>query len=878
VVIGQRLGPYDIVAKLGEGGMGQVYRAHDAALRRDVAIKVLPPGVAADPERLMRFEREAQTLAALNHPHIATIYGLEAAENVRAIVMELVDGPTLAERIAQGRLAWPEALGLAHQIADALEAAHEKGIIHRDLKPANIKLTAEGTVKVLDFGLAKALDPGGAGGSASTSPTLTARATQMGVILGSAAYMSPEQARGKAVDRRADIWAFGCVLYELATGRRAFDGEEITDVLARLIERDPDWRALPPDTPDGVRGLLERCLTKDPKARLRDMGEARIAIERVRDDRDRRPGPIPAPPDGASVAVPARVARKIRLVALVVGLVMFALGALTWSALATGGPGAGPLVRAHIRLPANVEFFGGPSISDDGRVLAFIGVDQGVRQLFVRGLDEEEMRPVAGTEMATTISLSPDGRFAAVVGTDLQVKRVTFSNGVVEPLAPGGEILSRPVWAGNGTIVFERAGTIVARSASEERVLAAPDRGAGEVALAWPLVAEDGRDVLFTVRHAGTSRVEYRVERVPLGGGPRVRVLEGAEQVIHAAAGRMVFSRQGQLFRIEIGPRGDERAVAPPVRLADEVGIGTTGILAASVSRTGTLFAAPPTISAGQFTWVSMSGVERPIAGPVRRLQNPRVAPDGRSIAFSDGGVIWTLDPLRGTYARASSETEPIIGYPAWSKDGTRLYFRSGRGIQVQRADGQGQAQVLPDTTANDFPAGFSADGETLVLLRISPATAGDIVTMPAGGGPVTPLVATAAFEGGPQVSPDGRWLLYVSNESGRLEIYLRPFAGGDRRWPVSGDGGLHPLWSRDGRRIFYRSGARMMAVDFDPTPDVRLGTPAVLFTRRYEFGANITIPNYSLSADGREFLMVQGQPGGRYLLLTLNWSQHLGK
>jgi Tol biopolymer transport system component/predicted Ser/Thr protein kinase len=863
---GGRLGPYAILGPLGAGGMGEVYRAHDAKLNRDVAIKVLPALVADDPERLMRFEREAQVLAALNHPHIAAVYGFEH----HAIVMELVEGPTLAERIAQGHLPWSEALRIARQIADAFEAAHEKGIVHRDLKPANVKLTADGDVKVLDFGLAKAMDPTSTSGSVSNSPTLTARGTQMGVILGTAAYMSPEQARGKIVDRRADIWAFGCVLYEMVTGRRAFEGDEITDVLARLIERDPDWSALPANTPPEMRRLLTRCLTKDPKGRLRDIGEARHAIDEQL--AGKAPATVTAPPPSAAGVSWSRI-----LPWALTAILAAAVAVLTWRAPAPSL--VGRPIRTDLKLPVDVEFFGGPSISADGMTFAFIGVRQGVRQIYTRSLDQDEFKAVAGTESATSVGISASGGSLAFVTTDLMLKRMSFRNGIVESVVGGATILSRPVWVRDESIVFGRGNRLVVRSATgdSERELAAADTKIGELSLEWPMVTENEAWVLFTARRNTPGGLKNRLEAVPLGGGARHLLLEDGEQVVFAGADRIVFKRGDALFSVAIdAARGEVQGT--PTRLGEQVSVGSTGVVAAAVSRTGGFLAAPSSMQDGRLVWVSMAGVERPQAGPARGFQNPRVSPVGQSIAFSEAGTIWTFDPSRGTFTRVSKANEPNIGFSAWSVDASRIYFRSEEGIRVQRADGEGTPVVLPNTTVSDYPASFTPDGKTLVFLRISAETGGDIYTMPSEGGKATPLVATKAYEGGPQVSPDGKWLLYVSNEPGHMEIYLRPFGGGDRRWTVSGDGGLHPLWSRDGRRIFYRSGQRMMAVDLTTTPDVHLGTPQVLFDRRYEFGPNITFPNYSLSADGREFLMVQEEAGGQHFSLVLNWLQNLGR
>ena len=872
---GIRFGPYEIVGAIGAGGMGEVYRAHDSRLRRDVAIKVLPTLVADDHERLARFEREAQTLAALNHPHIATIFGLEEGPGgVRGLVMELVEGPTLFDRIAEGPMPWSDALRIARQIADALEAAHEKGIVHRDLKPANVKLTSDGEVKVLDFGLAKATDPAGASGGTSNSPTLTARATQMGVILGTAAYMSPEQARGRVVDRRADIWAFGCVLYEMVTSRRVFEGVEITDVLARLIEREPDWTALPAGTTPEMRRLLARCLTKDPKGRLRDIGEARVVIDEALAGKSETVNAVGTV--AAAAPTPSIVWRLLPWgLAAVLGLA--ALVSFLRPPVAPAS--AGRTVRAEVGVPADVEFFSGPTLSGDGSRLAFVGVRQGIREIYMRALNEMEVKPVAGTDSASVLALSPDGSAIAFVTTDTWLKRVALGSGIVEPIADGADLLSAPAWAHDGSIVFSRRGGLVVHPAAggAERELATADKAAGEVSLSWPFMLADDRTVIFSSLRNTSSGSEYRLEAVPFGGGARRVLLDGVERVVFASADRIVYARGNALFE----SRFDSAAVAlrgAPARMGETLHTAPAGGSAVAMSDNGSLLFAPPRLFSAHLVWVSPAGVERVVAGAPRGFQNPRVSPDGRRIAFSETGTIWTLDPERGTFTRVSAGSEPTVGFPAWSQDSKRIFFRSSEGIRVRSADGEGEVTLLPNTSTGDYPSSLTPDGASLVFLRITAETAGDILAMPSAGGEIRPILVTKAYEGGPQVSPDGKWLLYVSSESGRMEVFLRPLAGPDRKWPVSNGGGLHPLWSRDGQRAFYRSGQQLFEVGVTTSPEVRLSTPKVLFERRYEFGPNLTFPNFSVSANGREFLMIRSEPGSRHLNLALNWLQRMGR
>ena len=867
---GDRIGPYDIVAPLGAGGMGEVYRARDNRLRREVAIKVLPPSFAMDRERLQRFEREAQTLAALNHPHIAGILGLEDAGNgTRALVMELVPGEDLTATVGRGPLPWRDALAIARQIADGLEAAHERGIVHRDLKPANIKLSDDGSAKILDFGLAKAVVPEATGGALnlSHSPTITHQATQTGVILGTAAYMAPEQARGRFVDRRADIWSFGCVLYELLTGRRAFDGDEVTDVLARVIEREPDWTRLAPGTPPELRRLLMRCLTKDAKARLRDIGEARITIDALLSgDVVSTAAPAPAP-EGAP-AIWTRVLPWVTTAALAIAAGYFALRGSTAPPART--------VQVEIALPGDIEFYSTPSLSADGTKMAFVGVRSATRQIFTRSLDETEFRAVPGTETASAAAIAPDGLSAVFVTPDTRVSRVVFSSGLIERVAEGASVAVAPTASGNGLVIFSRGPTIVAVGPNTpERELAKIDAPAGETALSWPIVSVDDRTVFFVSRRKGPTGVLSRIEAVALTGGARHTVVDGGVQPMFASADRIVFVRDATLFVARYDSRTFQ-TTGEPARVNQAVGLGPGSGASVAIARSGALFAASPDVFDRRLAWVSMTGAERLVRGPSRRYLSPRVSPDGSRIAFADTSTIWTLDPERDTFTRVTTATDPVTSFPIWSNDSRTIYYRSGDGVRAQNADGSGSPALLPNTGPTDYPNALTPDDQTLILQRIDPVTAGDLYSMPTRGGPLTPILVTSAYEAGAQLSRDGKWLAYVSNESGKFNIYLRPFGGPDRKWPVSNQGGTHPLWSNDGRRIFYRSGNQVLAVDVTTSPDVRLGEPRVLFERGYAFGQSITLANESVSHDGTELLMVKELLEGRHLNLVLNWLPNL--
>jgi Tol biopolymer transport system component len=477
------------------------------------------------------------------------------------------------------------------------------------------------------------------------------------------------------------------------------------------------------------------------------------------------------------------------------------------------------------------------------------------------------------------VVLTADGETLVFVTTDGWLKRMVRRTGIVEPLASDTGLFTTPAVAPDGTVAFSRGGRLVLRApAGPERDLVVADAAARDAEFTWPAFSQDGSVVAFRTRAGATSAGSNRLEAVRTDGTGRRVLVEGATQVVYLSHDRIVFEQDGTLRTAGF----DASALAlrgTPVRLGEKVSLNQTGGIAASVARTGAILMAPPAVLSSRLVWVTSSGVERVIHSPPRGFQNPRVSTPGGLIAFSETGTIWTLDPVRGTFARVSAANEPLVGFPVWSVDGTSLYYRSAEGIQLHRADGEGVRKTLANTGSSDYPASLSPDGSTLVILRITAETAGDLYRTPAGGGDLTPLLVTKAYEGGPQISPDGKWLLYVTNESGgRLEVFLRPFGGADRKWLVSVGGGLHPLWSRDGRQIFYRSGQQMLAVDFSAAPDVRLGTPRVLFDRRYEFGPNLTFPNYALSADGRDFLMVQQEPGGRHLNLVLNWFQNLAR
>jgi len=868
---GARIGPYEVTALIGEGGMGQVYRAHDERLRRDVAIKSLPEIVASDPDRLARFEREAQLLASLTHPNIAAIYGLEKSDAGPVIVMELVEGRTLEDILRPAGLpaaALPpaDAWAIARQIADALEAAHERGIIHRDLKPANIRITPEGQAKLLDFGLGKAVAGDGSGSSATPteSPTLTARATEVGMIMGTAAYMPPEQARGKTVDRRADVWAFGVVLYEMITGARAFPGDDITAVLAKVIEREPDLARLPAATPQPIRGLIARCLKKDPRQRLRDIGEARILLDEV--IAGRADTPLVDAPEGRGPVrrgwfnspVVAWSAAGLSLA----GFVM---------AMTQGADREVRSVNASINMPSDIEFFAAPRLSADGSVAAFVAVQAGVRQIFTRRVDEPDMHGVAASTTTSVLAVAPDGAHVAFVTNTGDVVSLSIDGASSQRLTTGADFTSSLAWGADDQIVFGREGRLwtIPAAGGEARALTTLDSTSGEVAQRLPVVSTDAAFVFHVSIDATGSNTLHAVD---IRTGRQFVVLADSFEPIAAFPDRLILARDGALYAARVR---EGQITEAPIRVHEDVTFTANLGFAATVSARGDLLAAGSAVSLGRLVWVTPDGVETPLVTAAREFANPRISPDGGRIAFSGSDGLWTLDIARGAVTKVAPSG---AGYSVWAGS-DHIVFRSSAALVRIRADGSGEPDVITATGTNDFPGSVSPDGRTLMFIRITPTTSGDLYVMPLDGAePPRAFLESTAYEGGGQFSPDGRWVLYTSDEGGQPQVYLTPYPQADRRYSVSAGTGLHPLWSPDGRHIYYRDGQRLMAVDVTLGPEPALSPPRLLFDQQYRFGPNLSIPHYSLSPDGRRFLFVREEPGARSLDLVTNWLQTLDR
>ncbi|HZJ30440.1 MAG TPA: protein kinase [Vicinamibacterales bacterium] len=859
---GARLGAYEILAKLGEGGMGEVYRARDTRLKRDVAIKVLPDAFARDPDRLTRFEREAELLATLNHPNIASVYGFEEAASGSGIVLELVEGPTLSDRIAQGPVPVAEALSIARQMTDALDAAHQKGIVHRDLKPANIKFTAGGQVKVLDFGLAKAMESATAViAGASISPTMVSPATQAGIILGTAAYMSPEQARGKAVDQRADIWAFGCVLFEMLTGRSPFgSAETVSDSIAAILTREPDWNALPADTPASVRRLLRRCTHKDVDRRIHHIGDARLELDDAA---------------GESVQDSSHATgRAYWRTALpwAVGAIGVAVAAVTvlWPR-ADRSTSAAPVTRLELTLPPNLELYTSArtiALSPDGSRLAFIGVLNGSRQIYLRRLDHFEATTLRGSDAVSTLFFSPDGTSIGFVTSSGLLKTISLTDGVVLTVSDRVSFLGGGAWGADGSLIVQRGSTLwrVPRTGGEPKQLMALDAAHRDTRHAWPIVLPDGKTMLF----AAASNDGWRIDSLDLDMGERRTIIERGTLPLYVNVGQLAYFRDGQMFTVPFDAAA-LKVTGPAAPLIEDVPTLTSEIPLLDVSLSGAMMYSATT-AFSTLVWVSRGGEEQVLNGERRSYANPRMSPDGQRFIVQ-AGELWVEDLARATFSRLTTGTILGNGFPIWLPDG-RVMYRGQTGLRVQGTSGPGgDAQVLPGTTDLDYPGVIAPDGDTLVFLRSTQDSSFNILTLSLRNPAKTSTVLqTPSYEGGVRLSPDGRWMSYVSNETGRNEIYLRPFPGPGERQQVSTDGGTQAIWNPNGREIFYRVDDKMMVVQVTTSPTLKMSSPELLFEARYAYGAGITIPNFDVSRDGQRFVMVKPESGAGRLNVVLNW------
>ena len=882
---GARLGPYEVLAPLGAGGMGEVYRARDGKLHRDVAIKVLPELFAADAERLARFQREAQVLAALNHPHIAAIYGLEESGGKLALILELVPGETLAERIASGPIPVEEALAVAQQVSDALEAAHEKGIVHRDLKPANVKLTSDGNVKVLDFGLAKALSPDGSSADVTSSPTITAAATQAGVVIGTAAYMSPEQARGKPVDKRTDIWAFGAVFYEMLTGKRCFEGDTVSDVLASVLRQDPDWTALPAETPSSVRLLLRRCLERDRKKRLRDIGDAWIE------------GPADAP---AAAAPQHRRGFPIAWAAAVLLALAAGFAAARWTRRV---PAAAPTIAIHsvVPLPPGTRLSGWASpplaLSRDGRSLAFVAEKEGEPQrLWVHRLDLDESRVVPESDAGEGPFFSPDGQWVAFAVNVSQaasggraelrgeLRKYSLATGLTQTVARIPDFHGG-TWAEDGSMLVAASTTqglwripagggppdvsgesVILQGREERRPLSWPQILAGGAAL----VTFDGAS-----RWGGAAILDLRARSLE-------RLAGDTAFSRYTTDGRLLMLRRDRSVLAAPFDARTHRITGPAVAVLREVAIGANGAGALAVSENGTLAYASGYLRGSgleqrRLVRLSERGeVEILPFEPDTFGRAPNVSPDGRTLlAVTADGSVFLYDLARGLRSRLPVGNLQGHGFQGiWSPDGESVTFAvsteggPGWGIVRQKADGSAPPEEIVPAGEEKNALTWTPDGRSMIYTQWGNEPALWIAPVAEKG---APRRLVEGFVGSASLSPDGHWLAYDRQGTEGWETVVESFPGPGRKVPIAA-GGRAPRWSPDGRAIYFRRDDSLFRVRVSPGERLEPEAPVELFR----------LPNwqgYTVAPDGKGFFgIVQSADSGivRELHLVTNWFSDL--
>jgi serine/threonine-protein kinase len=870
--------------------MGEVYRARDTKLNRDVALKLLPAAFTDDPDRLARFKREAQVLASLNHPNIAAIYGLEESTDVQALVLELVEGPTLADRIAQGPIPIDEALPIARQIADALEGAHEQGIIHRDLKPANIKVRDDGTVKVLDFGLAKALEPSTVmSPSASMSPTITTPAlSQIGIILGTAAYMSPEQARGKPAGKRADIWAFGCLVYEMLAGRRAFDAEDVSLTLSKVLQRDPDFSALPPDTPPRVRQVLRLCLRKPLRDRIPDIGAVRLALDGEFDS----PSPVAARPERA-------IHRWIAWTAAAVAV--FLGGYVVVRSRSGKSEPARSVTRFEIQMPPSHDLYRGGgaelALTPDGRTVIYTGVSASGRALYRRPLDELASVLIPGTEGAGISHpvVSPDGTWLAYVHDTRQLRRIPVVGGSPVTVASGMSLQMGMgvAWLDRDNLAFTDSGGATRRivkvsiHGGTPVTLASPGNNGSDSGYEYPHVLPEGSALAYTVWSGSLDSAKIAVRSLATG---EEHVLFSGSTPRFTTTGHLLFARDNALWAVPFDAQRLQ-ARGEPVRVVDNVQINSGGLGLFAISATGTLAYVPGDRgTARTLTWVDRQGREESLNAAPREYVEPRISPDGSRIVLGvlDPGRssvgIWIWDTVRGALTQLTSSS--LAGRvanaiaPTWTADGKSIIFRSTRGgkanLYQQRADGSAEPALLASDIGERVPLSVSRRGD--VLFEEPYAQHGMRIGLlsPAAPKEVRSVLQSESRLANAELSPDGSWLAYESNESGPLQVYVRPFPDVTRqRWQISQDGGTQPAWSPGGRELFYMSpDAGLMSVSLELKGGFITAKPTqVLAAGRY-FNSAGRRRQYDVAPDGDRFLVMKS--GGGQIVVVENWLEEL--
>jgi Tol biopolymer transport system component len=902
--LGSTIGPYKILSQLGVGGMGEVYRATDTRLGRDVAVKVLPSSVADDPARRSRFDREARLLAALNHPNIATLHGVEAYGGRTLIDLELVPGETLAESIAQAPLKYDMVLRVFKQIASALEAAHGAGIIHRDLKPANVKITPDGRVKVLDFGLAKVVEEEHSGELGSNPAESFAR-TQAGAVFGTIAYMSPEQVRGQRLDRRTDIWSFGCMIYEALSGRTPFVAETVSDTLTLILREEPDWAALPP-IPVGLRRLMQRCLTKDSQLRLRDIADARLEIEEVLGESASvvaRSGQLAVEKSPTSALAWAVLAAAVVATSIVAG-------GLGWW-MGRGTPAQQSPVRLEVSLPMGTQLAESAApplaVSPDGSRVAYVALKPGGRtQIYLRPLDRFDAVPLAGTEGASAPFFSPDGRWVGFFANGA-LHKVSVEGGAALKITDASSVWSA-TWGDDDFIVFATTGSSnhlsrVSAGGGTSEVLTTPDPAQGEIQHAYPQMLPSGQGLLFSV--VSEKGWFLDVATLPKGERRRLRQSPINNATIYLASGHLAYAEAGGLVAVPFDVATGE-LTGSPIPVLERVETTAFGGALFAISTSGTLVYLPTITTLPQRTLVAVDreGRTRTLVAERGAYAHPRFSPDGQSLAVTiegeTGHDIWIFDLRRGTRTRLTAGGNNA--YPLWAPDSMTVAFQAADAAGPSlftRPLGGGTSTPLVTRSATDanaalsnavagllpgsapqlvgtnphVPASWAKNG-SVAFDEQKPSAERDIWVAPKDGSP-SPFLITPFDESSPALSPDGNWLAYVSDESGRSDVYVQPYPGPGGKWAISEAGGVDPVWSPSGNELFYRQGERLMVVDVQYTPELRAGRPRQLLEWPHEA---VAFRNFDIAPDGRSFVMVRTDEGVTrdQLRVVLNWSEEL--
>ena len=890
-------GKYRIIEEIGRGGMGVVYKAEDTALARRVAIKALPDIFSDDPERLARFEREAKVLASLNHPKIAAIYGIDESSGKRFIIMELIEGETLADRLNRGPLSIEESLDVCSQIGEGVEAAHEKGIIHRDLKPSNVKIAPGGKVKILDFGLAKSFREETTASDPSKSPTITGRMTEPGVILGTAAFMSPEQAKGRPVDKRADIWAFGCILYECLTGKRAFHGDTVSETIAAILKGEPDWDSLPKDTPGNVRAVLRRCLQKDSGKRLHDIADARLELEA---------------PTGFPAEV-VHVRRRLSFVWLAAGAAAILLAGILIGRLLIGhtqSASQASAVTAIVKVETGYRLSGPPdvgsrptrialAISSDGRFVVYSAIEenpvsQAKPKLYLRRMAQSSAKLIPGTEGGSHPFLSPDNRWVGF-WADGKLKKIPVEGGVPATLCAASS-LSGASWGRDNGIVFtdglQSGLSIVSAEGGKPEALTKPDPKREESSHRLPSWLPNGKAVLFTVmRHQWDSQPKLALLR--LDTREWHVLLQDGSDARYVPTGHLVFLRQAVLMAVRFDPVR-MKVIGQPLPLVDNVmpavssygdyntcagqfGISDTGLL---IYAAGGIVPDPN----NTLMWVDQKGTEQPVTALQFPFLAPRLSPDGQRIAYvteERARRLFVYDLGRGTNSPLTGEGRAV--QPIWSFDGRRLLFGWHKSLMMnlycQPYDGSSPMERLTTGDFPKWPGSWSSDGKTVAFVERRPDTGYDISILDVLSGRVTPFQNSPSNEMYPELSPDGSWLAYTSDESKRNEVYVRAFPGPGMKQLVSSEGGMEPLWARKTKHLFYRWGRTVWIVDVRTDGGFAAAKPRLLFDKP---GYSVSTPGrvYDLSDDGQRFLMVKSEERKPVpvaeMILVQNWFEEL--